>query len=58
MVKVKRNFVLPTILEQLDQSEISLGNIDDLRDYLYVDDLISAFWACIKAEINLNNMIL
>ena len=46
----KRNFVLPTILEQLDQSEISLGNIDDLRDYLYVDDLISAFWACIKSR--------
>lgn len=46
--KQKRNFVLPTIMEQIDNAEISLGNIEDLRDYLYIDDLISAFWACIE----------
>ena len=42
----KRSFVVPTILDQLNESSIYLGALHDLRDYLYIDDLISAFIAC------------
>ena len=44
----KRNFVVPTIIDQLKQEYITLGNLRDLRDYLYIDDLISAIRACIS----------
>lgn len=44
----KRNFVVPTIIDQLKKPEISLGNIEDIRDYLYIEDLVSALWACVK----------
>lgn len=43
----KRNFVFPTIVDQLNTGVVQLGNIDDLRDYLYVDDLINALISCI-----------
>ena len=44
----KRNFVVPTIIDQLNDSRVKLGNICDLRDYLYIEDLISAITACIR----------
>lgn len=44
----KRNFVVPTIIDQLDRDAVQLGALKDLRDYLYVDDLISALTACMS----------
>lgn len=44
----KRNFVVPTILDQLQQPELHLGNMKDERDYLYIEDLISALCACLE----------
>lgn len=43
----KRNFVVPTIIDQLKLPAITLGNLNELRDYLYIDDLLSALIACI-----------
>lgn len=43
----RSNFVVPTIIAQLSEKEINLGNIKDLRDYIYIGDLIDAFKACI-----------
>lgn len=43
----RSNFVVPTILAQLDKEAIELGSLKDLRDYLYVGDLMDAFMACI-----------
>lgn len=42
----KRSFVVPTIIDQLDKPAVTLGALNDLRDYLYIDDLISALLAC------------
>lgn len=42
----RRNFVVPTILDQLDLECITLGNLKDLRDYLYIGDLSTAMQAC------------
>ncbi len=44
----KRSFVIPTIIDQLNCPEIKLGNIEDLRDYIYIDDLVAALETCIK----------
>lgn len=44
----RRSFVLPTIIDQIEKQELILGNLNDLRDYLYVDDLVSALIACAK----------
>lgn len=52
----KRSFVVPTIIDQLDRPEIILGALHDLRDYLYVDDLISALIACGKNAGNFANV--
>lgn len=39
----KDTFILPTILNQLRRgSTVALGNLDDGRDYVYIDDLIEA----------------
>lgn len=39
----KENFIVPTLLKQLSQGpRLELGNIYDKRDYLYIDDLVSA----------------
>lgn len=39
----KENFIVPTLLKQLSKgNRLELGNIYDKRDYLYIDDLISA----------------
>lgn len=52
----RSNFVLPTILAQLEQECLNLGSLKDFRDYLYVDDLIDAFKACIAAPANFSNV--
>lgn len=52
----KRNFVVPTILDQLDSPAIRLGNLHDKRDYLYIDDLIAAFLACIRSPFKFENV--
>ena len=44
----KRSFVVPTIIDQLGEDAVQLGALKDLRDYLYVDDLISALLACMS----------
>ena len=39
----KNTFVIPTILQQLKENKtIALGNLDDARDYIYAEDLVSA----------------
>lgn len=45
----KENFVVPTILKQLSKgNRLELGNIYDKRDYLYIEDLVSAVEALMK----------
>lgn len=52
----KRNFVLPTIIDQLDNEIIALGNTKDRRDFLYIDDLVSAIWACVNHMKNFKSL--
>lgn len=52
----RSNFVVPTILAQLERECINLGSLKDLRDYLYVDDLIDAFKACIASPDRFSNV--
>ena len=52
----KRNFVLPTIIEQLDEEKICLGNTRDFRDYIYIDDCVNALLACINSQEKLSNV--
>ena len=44
----KRSFVIPTVIDQINSPIITLGNMTDLRDYLYIRDLIDALIACMK----------
>lgn len=44
----RENFIVPTLLKQLSQgNQLELGNIYDKRDYLYIEDLVSAIEALI-----------
>lgn len=52
----RSNFVVPTILAQLNKEEIELGSLKDLRDYLYVGDLMDAFLACITSPDKFENV--
>lgn len=57
----RRSFVVPTIIDQLEQPYISLGNLKDLRDYLYIRDLCSAIMSCLDyrqafAEVDVVNI--
>lgn len=52
----KDNFIVPTLLKQLlNGNRLELGNIYDKRDYLYIEDLISAIKALIKNRHELSN---
>lgn len=51
-----RNFVVPTIIDQLELSTITLGNLKDLRDYLYIDDLSSALVSCVNGKMDFSNI--
>jgi len=49
----KSNFVLPTILNQLEVSnEITLGDIKSKRDFVFIDDVINAFNLAIESKIS------
>lgn len=53
----KDNFIVPTIIRQLQQGNIlSLGNITDKRDYLYIKDFVSALIGCIEQKEKLKNV--
>ncbi len=60
----KMNFLVPTIIKQLlDPKEtiIKLGNLSDIRDYLFVDDVVKAMLILSKyvfspAEISIMNI--
>jgi len=42
-------FLIPTIMRQLAQPKIVLGDLRPMRDYIYVKDLIEAFMTVIKS---------
>lgn len=44
----RRGFLVPTIIDQLKRQQVTLGAMKDYRDYLYVDDLLSAIVSCIE----------
>lgn len=49
----KSNFVLPTILNQLEVSnELILGDIKSKRDFVFIDDVINAFNLAIESKIS------
>lgn len=51
----KENFVVPTLLKQLSKgNRLELGNIYDKRDYLYIDDLVSAIESLINSRQKLS----
>lgn len=52
----KSNFLLPTIINQLNNDKIYLGNVDDRRDYLYIEDLSKAIVACVKNRSRFSNL--
>lgn len=53
----KENFIVPTIIRQLKQGDtLTLGNINDKRDYLYIKDFINALTACIDRKDALSNL--
>lgn len=50
--KQHNNFLIPTILSQLNEGkkQLSLGDIEAKRDYIYIDDLIRAFVLAIERK--------
>jgi len=46
----KKTFLIPTILSQLDNKEMVLGDVSSKRDYIYIEDLINAFTHLINLE--------
>ncbi len=46
----KESFLMPTILKQLQQNEIVLGDIVAKRDYVFIDDVICAFILAIEKK--------
>jgi len=55
----RANFLIPTILSQLNKTSITLGDIDAKRDYIFLDDVVEAFNAVLKKAIpgfNLYNL--
>ncbi len=56
--KQKNNFLIPTILSQLQNSssqsgkmEITLGDITAKRDYIYIDDVVNSIILSIEKEL-------
>ena len=52
----KDNFIVPTILKQLDNEKLILGNLTDKRDYIYIEDLLHAIKACILKKEKCSNV--
>jgi nucleoside-diphosphate-sugar epimerase len=50
----KENFLVPTILNQIKNknNSIELGNLSDIRDYLYVTDVVHALKILAEQRIN------
>lgn len=48
----KENFLIPTILKQLKtgKKEIVLGDIESKRDYIHIDDVVSAIISAIEGK--------
>jgi nucleoside-diphosphate-sugar epimerase len=46
------NLFIPTVLSQLDKDKIMLRNLSSKRDYIYVDDVISALNTCLEKGVN------
>lgn len=46
----RKNFLIPTILEQLNKKKMVLGDLEAKRDYIYIDDLINAFVLAIEKK--------
>ncbi|HIC76324.1 MAG TPA: NAD-dependent epimerase/dehydratase family protein, partial [Candidatus Dadabacteria bacterium] len=44
----KPEFLIPTILSQIKNNKVILGDIKSKRDYLYIKDLITAFLTIVK----------
>lgn len=42
------SFLIPTIISQLQKKEITLGDINVKRDYVYIDDVVNAFELAIE----------
>lgn len=52
----RENFIVPTLLKQLSKgNQLELGNIYDKRDYLYIEDLISAIEALVRNRQRLSH---
>jgi nucleoside-diphosphate-sugar epimerase len=55
----KENFLIPTILKQLNKSsKIILGDVNAKRDYLFITDIVRAFNLAIKNNIDNNLSII
>lgn len=52
----KENFIVPTIVKQLcEGNRLNLGNLSDERDYLYIEDFVSALVSCINSKSEMEN---
>jgi len=49
--KQSQNFLIPTILGQLDSNKIVLGDVKAKRDYVYIEDVIKAFISAIEKKM-------
>ena len=47
----KNNFLIPTILNQIENEAVTLGDIKAKRDYTYIEDVIKAFGLAIEKEV-------
>ena len=48
----KENFLIPTILKQLEHStSITLGDVKAQRDYTFIDDIINAFVLALEKDL-------
>jgi|SRR3989338_2957556 len=39
----KKSFLIPTILSQADKNEVTLGDTESKRDYIYIKDVVNSF---------------
>lgn len=48
----KKYFLIPTILSQINNDKIILGDVHSKRDYLYIKDLVSCFLTIMRHKHN------
>ena len=51
------SFLFPTIMRQLAQPKIVLGDMKPMRDYIYIDDVVEAFMAVIRNRVKGMNIL-